>query len=427
MKKLAAIFISLLIAAPVSAQVISNPTSSARLEAMGVRNEQAIDDRNIFLNPAQISNYKNSVYAEFGTDPCAGTPATLADPLGNSSTVAVGGCGSSITPSPHNDRGAGGTWGGMNMDAGYGTWGVYIGRPYAGVLNVMDVALAGTAPTANKFDLFFGWGTFGAYLSYADLSEEDKDGGTSTTAKDEASEINVGFGGIFMGGTLEAALNLGMPSSKCDDAAAGGAGVGCGVNQFKSDAGTNYALFVRHHGGGGSLLTTVIVEQEDASTKDTSGTGAKTDNTTTSYSLGTALNSRPNADTLIVAGIAITSSSNEIKLSPSGDKTTNDSFLVPVNVGVEHQTLKRLKTRVGLSKNLLATTETKTTTAGVTDSTETSLDGAATLSAGIGWMIGDSLGIDFIINQDILFTGTYVLSGVPETLSSTVAATYRFE
>jgi len=32
-----------------------------------------------------------------------------------------------------------------------------------------------------------------------------------------------------------------------------------------------------------------------------------------------------------------------------------------------------------------------------------------------------------VINQDVLFTGSYFVSGVPETLTSKISATYRFE
>jgi hypothetical protein len=39
----------------------------------------------------------------------------------------------------------------------------------------------------------------------------------------------------------------------------------------------------------------------------------------------------------------------------------------------------------------------------------------------------DNLMIDAVINQDVIFSGTYAISGVPETLSSKLSATYRFK
>ncbi|MEK6684133.1 MAG: hypothetical protein AABY46_05670, partial [Nitrospirota bacterium] len=149
MKKLAAIFIALLFASTASAQVISNPTTNARMDGMGVGNWQIEDDFNIWVNPAQLSNYKNAIYGEIGMYP-----------EGNTVT----------DPATTNDRTD--AWGGMNVDTSYGGWGVYLGRPYSGPLEV----LPGTPPPANWFDLFYSRGTFGVYLGYANTSTETSNG-----------------------------------------------------------------------------------------------------------------------------------------------------------------------------------------------------------------------------------------------------------
>ncbi|MBI3611010.1 MAG: hypothetical protein HY204_09960 [Nitrospirae bacterium] len=400
MKKLAAIFLTLLFASTASAQVISNPTTNARMDGLGVNNWQIEDDFNIWINPAQLSNYKNAIYGELGT---------------------YAGTGTSITPATNNDRT--GAWGGLNMDVSYGGWGVYLGRPYAGPLKAMAAAGAGTAPTANRFDLFYAaHGTpLGFYLSYADFSTTNK---TPVTNKDQASEIDLGVGGLLMGGMLDAALDLGIPSSKCSSTTDGSvgcnpAGAPTSVNA-KGNAGMNYALLVRHHASavGGTLLTTVRIGSVDASTK---AGAVKTDNTTTNWSLDTALNSKPNPDTLVVAGIGIASSNNEIKTGSA--KTTTDTMTIPVNLAVENQTFKKVQTRFGLFKNIYSTTETKIGTT----KTTTVANGAAVVSAGLGWSVSDNLMVNAVINQDILFTGSYVVSGVPETLSSKLSATYRFK
>ncbi|MBI3595752.1 MAG: hypothetical protein HY203_01200, partial [Nitrospirae bacterium] len=54
MKKLAAVFFILLFASTASAQVISNPSTNARMDGLGVANWQIEDDFNIWVNPAQI-------------------------------------------------------------------------------------------------------------------------------------------------------------------------------------------------------------------------------------------------------------------------------------------------------------------------------------------------------------------------------------
>lgn len=419
MKKLAAVFFTLLFASTASAQVITNPSTNARMDGMGVANWQVEDDFNIFINPGQIGNYKNNIYGELGTYRASEVPL------------------SSIS-SPNQDGIASGSqWGGMNMDVSYGDWGVYIGRPYSsmGPLNLMG---AGTAPGNNRFDLFYGLHgamPLGFYLSYADQSENTKAGGT--TFKDQSQEINLGAGGIFAGGTVEGALNVAIPTSKCSDTT--GTSVACG-NTFKSDAAPSLAILARHHagmGGNSKLLTTIQAQMIDASSKD-STSSLKFEDGTTAVELDTALNSKPNPDTLVVAGIGIASSSREVKCKPGCGKVTIDDLIIPVNVAVEHQTFKVVKTRLGLSKPLYnsntckdtagfgACTGSVPTLLGVTKVTQVS-DGAATVSAGLGWSVADNVMIDAVINQDVLFSGTYVVSGVAETLSSKVSATYRFK
>ena len=196
MKKLSAVFVTLVFVSSASAQVISNPTTNARMGGLGVSNWQIEDDFNIWINPAQLKNYKNAVYGELGTDGCASTGVF---PGGGG-----GGCGDSVESSGHNNRNAGSAWGGMNMDAPYGGWGVYLGRPYVGPLTTMGAAGAGAGvvPAANRFDLFYASQglPLGFYLSYADASTETKVAAGKTTA--ESSEINLGVGGLLMNNML---------------------------------------------------------------------------------------------------------------------------------------------------------------------------------------------------------------------------------
>ncbi len=425
MKKLAAVFLTLLFTSTASAQVISNPTTNARMDGMGVANWQIEDDFNIFINPAQLTNYKNVVYGELGTDPCSTAGVS------NSGLGGTAGCGDSIINSGHNNRGVG-AFGGLNMDVSYGGWGVYLGRPYSptGPLNLMG----STPPVANRFDLFYALhgAPAGFYLSYASRSTESKGGG-GPKVTDQASEINLG-GGVLVKNMLEVALNLGLPSSKSDD----GAGT-----VIKGDAGMNISLLGRLHtgmGGNSNLLTTGQILLGDASSKcnGCAPTTLKDKLTSTTIRVDTAINSKPNPATLIVAGIGIVSSSTKDKLTgaPSG---TDTSLVIPVNVGIEHQTFKAVKTRVGLTKSIYNTSTDKNCVSLATDpingnpacavdgqKATTVKDGSAIVSMGFGWAVADNLMLDAVINQDILFTGTYMVSGVPETLNSKLSATYRF-
>jgi hypothetical protein len=447
MKKLAAVFFTLLFASTASAQVITNPSTNARMDGLGVANWQIEDDFNIWINPAQVSNYKNTIYGELGTE-ITSSPCTNNTSFGECGAVSGTGFNDSVY--------SGSQWGGMNMDVSYGEWGVYIGRPYAGVgpfaaspLGLPSFGLAGplvlfeagSPPTTNRVDLFYGLHSaqpIGLYLSYADQSEKNTVGGV--TAKDESTEWNIGAGGIFGGGMLDGAINITFPSSKCSDAA--GTQTNCGDafggNTLKSDASPSFSILARHHAnmGNSKLLTTAQILTIDASVKD-SVTSQKIKDNTLGWRIDTALNSKPIPDALVIVGIGLAGANREIKFNQGGGKNTFDDLAIPVNVALEHQTFKAVKTRIGLSKPLYNKSNCKDTApqtgdctgnfTGGLDKANVVSDGAANFSMGLGWTVMDNLSIDAVLNQDVLFTGTYMISGVPETLSSKLSATYRFK
>jgi hypothetical protein len=377
MKKLALVIVVLLFASAASAQVIINPTTNARMDGLGVANHQIVDDFNIWNNPAQINNYKSGIYGE----------------LGNYSSSAP------IVANDADQTDVTDQWGGIHMEMA-GAWGIYLGRPYdgpfsaSGALDVLEAGGAGTAPAANRFDIFYGIPgamPLGFYLSYANQSEEN-----ATT--DEASEFNLGAGAVLLDGMLDVALNIGLVDSKLDP----------GV---ESDAGPSFSLFARlqqAHTGGKYLYSARIITA-DASTEDV-------DHSVVAWGIDATCNSNPNDDTLLVLGAGLFGSSE-------GNDETLDTIAIPVNLAVEHQTFKKVKTRFGLAKAIYSSS---TFDDGTTETT-TVADGPASVSAGFGWMVHDNLMVDAVINQDVLFTGSYFVSGVPESLSSKISATYRFQ
>ena len=415
MKKWATFFIALLFTSPVSAQVIIgegllSATTNARMDGLAVSNHQIEDDFNIWINPAQVNNYKNAVYGELGTDPC--------------STSSTADCGSGGSGSGHNGRNSE-AWGGFNVDTSAGTWGFYFGRP----TGITGADYGGSSLMANRFDLFWGTGLNGAdvggYISYASAEEDNTIGGSSGDF--DLSEFNIGVGAIVMGGALEGAINVGVGSVDIDDAALVttlGPTVPGGV--MEEDV-TTISVLVRHHGeaAGGKLISSAQVLNIDKDTADT---------TTTAFLIDTTLNSRPNEDTLFIAGIGV-----EFESTSNGYES--DFFAIPVNLGLEHQTFKKVQTRFGVRKSIYSRLDcsgvdipddngefdtTDCTSVG-SDETDTVFDGAATTSVGLGWMVTDNLVVDAVINQDVLFTGTYLVSGVAESLSSKLSATWRFE
>lgn len=506
MKKLALVLVVLLFASVASAQVISNPTTNARMDGLGVKNWQIEDDFNIWINPAQITHYKSAVYGELGS-------SSLEDV-----NTGAGAVGSERTVNSNTDP-----YGGLHLAVPYGTWGLYIGRPYEGPAGIMDDGAGGLiapaplidsvgtaqlgfsdagdlgyvgtdpglditvrAPDQNKIDLFYAPPNLplGFYISYASKSDEEKSnfaapGGTpgdgSVKNDQDTTEINFGGGAVLnVGFPLDLALNLGLTSvdNEYTASVAGNgvdcpAGTTCTVNhKLEDDASINIALLARAVlpvGANSKLLTTAILTLTDASSElttreDLDGDGlttddedavVKIDDDAVFFSIGTALNSRPNADTLVVTGVRIDYGTKERKANvtdntetPNPDRFSNKvettTFSIPLNLAIEHRTFKRVKTRLGLSKPIWESTEIKESFSDPADNVGDTVlqerakslldpDTPTAVSVGLGWMVHDNLTLDAVINQDVLFTGTYLISGVPETLSSKISATYRFQ
>lgn len=388
MKQVVAMAIVLLFSTVASAQVIIAPTTNARMDALGVPNHQIDDDFNIFINPAQVSNYKNAFYAEFGVDSC-----TL--------------CGDSATETGQNDR-ATDAFGGMNMEMG-GALGVWVGRPYESVLSGMLVP-GGLEPSANRIDLFFApAGTpFGVYLGYANQSE-DFDSGVLSGDFD-FTEYNLAAGANLMDGAAEVALNLGLADAEHNDTTT------LGTATSEADA-LHISVLGRLHramGDAGTLISTGRVLWAD-------GEVDKEDFTLIDVLVDTALNCTMHPGALMIAGIGIHYSD----LSNGFEETVIE---LPLNLAIEHQTFEKVKTRFGASKALYRSVET--TISGTPPAPDVEVDsvedGSATVSFGLGWHPQDNLAVDFVVNQDVLFTGTYLVSGVSETLAGKVSASWKW-
>lgn len=115
----------------------------------------------------------------------------------------------------------------------------------------------------------------------------------------------------------------------------------------------------------------------------------------------------------------------------------NQYIYLPINLAFEKQFIKVLTGRLGIRYNLFtiesvnikdpdnfvngqSTRETKRIT------TSSSADQEVTISLGIGLNITNYLILDAVVRQQVLFTGTYLVSGVPETLNSSLSLVYKF-
>jgi len=481
-----AILFSFLVSSAAFAAVGDVATSNARLDALQVTNWQTDDDFVIWFNPARIIGNKNRVYGELGTYVAPGLPGG-APGMNNESTE---------------------KWGGVNYATSYGVWGLYIGRPYADDATVMNRAVGiltgvgyhgamttdfrslGAVPNSTfnkaivnpdgKFDLFYGKElsnvNVGVRLSYAAYSNTDQVTGAAP-GKDlsESSDIALAFGAQMKNSPFDFSLVYGKPSVNLENSVSDSPTTFHDKISLADDGAYNLTFMGRYTGGAGkpvSIITTMrigIIDNSSVAKQEyatTAGAGlnylekrSKSDNTT-GFAIDTAVNSKPNADTLLIAAIGMNYASTTAKITgvidqnrvnagtiPGGgyegtyavSEETDRVFMIPITVALEHQTFKIVKTRFSLSKSLYGSTSAATVdqtwTPGGGTTTQTAanrgkssfLDNTPMSAAvGIGAEISKSFLLDATVNQDVLFTGSYLLSGIPNTLLGKISVTYKF-
>lgn len=225
----------------------------------------------------------------------------------------------------------------------------------------------------------------------------------------------------------------------------------------------------------GSTITTNTTTVAGVSTSSTAtgtyaGSGKRGDERS-AIGVDAAFNLKPNDKTLIVTAIGfglntqkqsmtgrvddnktvtVTTTSATAYNGTYGEyqNTSSDvsGWSIPMVVGIEHNTTEKLITRMGIKADLYNSTTTKTTnasgyttvagaagqpsTTSQTEDTSTKgivkATGTASLSMGLAYKLSDSLTLGGTLNQDILFTGGYLISGVPETLFTGVTVAYAF-
>jgi hypothetical protein len=289
--------------------------TQTRIAGLGVNNWNIEDDYNIWFNPALINHYNKLIIGELGTG---------AIPAG-------------LTP---NILTVGTQWGGINYDfgIGYGVFGLYLQRPYAGRIgngtlatNLPDANVgkgwpfgaAGThtaitdfsltpsplsplAP-ANQFDLLWGYAidkiNFGIAINYAYIMNNPKYNydATGTNVGDgtfeqkfTSSDLNISVGTCLMElgpfAKFEGVITYGLPSYEVTQIESAIINTATGAKEtadskIESKPGTNLAFLLRginEISTSSKLISTFIYEIHDVSgkwtaTNDANGDGATTD------------------------------------------------------------------------------------------------------------------------------------------------------
>ena len=209
--------------------------------------------------------------------------------------------------------------------------------------------------------------------------------------------------------------------------------------------------------GAGSVVTTF----ESEGTREGSGMV---------FGIDGALNMKPNDATLVVAalgltyvksttlveneivssqtvtsGVAIPTYHDTIGMQDSIEQVQT-SISIPFVVGVQNKTFKKVTTRLGMKANIYERTKTElsgedyygtatvpsASTVNTEGAVETTTSGtinngnAVTVSMGFSAKLGEKMGLTAVLNEDILFGGGYLISGIPETLSTIVSVGYSW-
>lgn len=458
--------------------------TQTRLGGLGIANWMVEEDDNlIFLNPSRIISYPKLVWGEFGT-------AT----------------GSSITPVVDANITVANQWGGVSAEfplVSGAVAGLFLNRPYGGMLGSAGSSLGITAIPANsygramtartpdtKFDLFYAFPIGGIQIGTlinmsADYIKDDNStnsttvaAGDSTTADEiSSSDINVVLGSkledIGFISDLDIALTLGFPSAKNTYKTTIYSATYGWINTndwlFQTNPGLNAGLTLRAATPlkDNKLLTYINFTSNDISNTFTRKTDTNSNNsfddsaTDTNYkqertqkqtkiTAGVSYNAKTSKKTLVLvaANIENTLTTNKAvnfqqfttvngKNQQRDDETS--ATKLPINFALEHNLSSVIAARIGISQDIFQQTSAKTTTPAITlsgtTSTQTSVTevktisqnpAATTLSLGAGINIYKGLTIDAVVRQQVLFSGTYLVSGVPETLVSQISAVFQF-
>lgn len=357
--------------------VIAAPAfaTKARLQALGESTDGSFfinDNRNIFLNSAQVNNHKDLVTMEWG----AGSSVEGGDAAPN----AEGGVYKS-----HN-----------NM-----TYGLQLGRGVS-FNNGAETVSTGAFDASNAIDLFVGGDAgfkWGANLTYAGSNNK------TTALKEEASVLDVNLGAIF--GDFTAYVNYG---------AMGGTENTRGTAQYDIERKNNIEV------GGSYQLNeyTIFGQYSMADFEDSKNT--KKESESTSYLVGVGRNDKINDKTTFFTKLQFSQANQEDKKPKTTDTTLQQ---VPVTIGLEYDAASWVTIRGSVAQNLWSKNDNDVTKAESTVANSTNVNAGATLKFG-------DLSLDGVVGTDNNTTAgvdsTTTEKGILalDNLMTRVALTYKF-
>ena len=314
--------------------------SKARMIALGQGTESRVigDARSIFINPAEVNNYKNYIVTEWGTS--ANTTDTDAAPRAE---------------------------GGFFREMGTFAYGLYLGNNDSRIATVGATNRAFDAKT-NALDLFFSGDMglkWGARVHYASSNDEAATGPGTSVLTQKTSALGLSLGAIQ--GDIDVALNMDLADKA--EGTSGTAGVAGDESKLKPsftlDAGYNWM---------GNKFYGAFQSDKREETLGATKTTYKQSEVRVGWERTHEVN--PTARVFTDAYFATGSDEN---ITAAGKTKYNK---LPMTIGFETDATSWLTLRGSVSQNVILGETKATTGKKTTNANTTNVNGGATLTFG---------------------------------------------
>lgn len=427
MKKLSTVAVAGLMAVTAAANA-----SVSRWDGFGAAKEYISDVQNIWTLPGVVAGNKNATYFELGT---AAAP-NVSGGVSNNPASAWGGV--------HTEMGPGvlGVWvnRGTNSDvtalynkltlAGTGapTTGGFLPAPYASVASDAASLVTAGLQAQGRVDILYAFSLsdavdLGVSISRANNNAKVENG--SQFQKVDANALGFGLGAEFKEVSIFKLVEAGLVIDTDGMAVVNNTGTEQKIEHSVLAFGLRVGGDVAGDKGSFGRLE-LGLKSASGNSKDTSSPAAaagflEQKVSSMAWNLGYAMGKSGDKGMGLV-GLMLNGSGSTNETDAANSKSDSGSLDLTLSTAGEAKFKEWLTGRAGLSSKIFQSTTSNS--AGVTPTkTSTSNNGAATVSAGLTLTFGD-LAIDGVLNQDVLYTGTYLVSGVAESLFGKVSATW---
>jgi len=389
------------------------------------------DVQDIWTLPAVVASNANATYFEFGN-----------------------GGGTDYTNFGYNNL-PGTAWGGAHMTLGPGVLAIWGGRPFNELSNInggssVPNANGGTGTTPSSsfntpdqmIDLIYGFNVgeglalgVGINRGTAGSKTEVVSGGTTTVSDNSTSDFGISLGADIKGLGPIALLEIGLQFN--NTAGANIENDGTTTNKITlggSDLDLRIGADIKGEKNGFQRIE-VGVNTDSLTFKTEPGDAApansfiESKNGAMAWNLGWA--SGMSSDKGMGLGGFILTGLSQDRSEPFNaaevDKFNSSAMTLAFVCAGEGKVKDWITARAGLSSNLWASNSTivEVGPAGSTTKVTSTNGGTAntTISTGLSLVFGD-ITLDGVLNQDLLYTGSYLVSGIPAGLFSQVSATW---